>query len=122
MVGQRAARTGGQADWHSTEAGSGDRVSCGRARGGRRSRTRVGRRARGRRRAERQAVAEQRRSGELQPRSRREVRRAAGGGRWSGSALRGRVGERTGAAPADGAAPGRAAAAEQRRAAEPHAW
>jgi len=38
----------------------------------------------------------------------------AGGGRWSGSALRGRSGERTGAAPVgatDGAAPGRAAAA-----------
>jgi len=41
-------------------------------------------------------------------------RQAAGGGRWSGTALRGRVGERTGAAlagAAGGAAPARAAAA-----------
>jgi hypothetical protein len=39
---------------------------------------------------------------------------APGGGRWSGSALRGQVGEQTGAAPADavgGTAPGRATAA-----------
>ena len=38
---------------------------------------------------------------------------AVGGGRWSGSALRRRAGERTGAAPSGatgGAAPGRAAA------------
>jgi hypothetical protein len=49
MVGQRAARTGGRADWRSsggrggrrsTEAGSGGGMSCGRARGGRRSRMR----------------------------------------------------------------------------------
>jgi len=48
--------------------------------------------------AARRAVAEQRRPGELRPRSRRashsrrEARRASGGGRWSGSALRGRTG------------------------------
>jgi len=123
MVGQRAARTGGRADWRSsgghggrrsTGADSGARVSCGRARGGRRSRTRVGRRARGRRRAGRRAMAEQQRPGELRLRSRREARQAAGGGRWSSSALRVWAGEWTGAAPAGvvgGAAPGRAAAA-----------
>jgi len=90
-------------------------MSCGLARGGRRNRTRVGLRARGRR-----AGAEQWRAGELRPcsrrasRSRREARRTAGGGRWSGSVLRGQAGEQTGAAPAgavDGTAPGRAAAA-----------
>jgi len=71
-------------------------------------------------RAGRRAVAEQRRPGELRPssrrmsHSRREARQATGGGRWSGSALRGRAGERADAAPAGeagGAAPGRAAAA-----------
>jgi len=80
-------------------------------------------------------VAEQWRPVKLWPRSRREAHRATGGGRWSGSALRGQAGKRTGAAPAGaagGAAPGRAAAVEQlrlgelrplsRRATEPHAW
>jgi len=114
-----ARHLGGQ--W---QPSSGGQVSCGRARGGRRSRMRVGRRARGWRRTGRWP-------GELRPRSRREARRAVDGGRWSGSALRGRAGERTGAASAgaaDGAAPGRAVAAEQRlwprsrRATEPHAW
>jgi len=59
--------------------------------------TSVGRRARGQRLRSRRAS-----------RSRREAGRAAGGGRWSGSVLRGRAGERTGVAPAGAAGDGAA--------------
>ena len=75
------------------------------------SSTGVVHRAHGRRRAGRWP-------GELRSRSQWEARRAAGAGRWSGSVLRGRAGERASVAPAGaagGAAPGWAAAAEQRR-------
>jgi len=121
---------------------NGGRVSCGRARGGRRARgvRRAWRRVAGDDRAARwedgrasglaqlrraQRAAQQRegqwRSGELRPRSRWEARRAAGGGRWSGSALQGRAGEQTGVASAGVAGSG-GLRPRSRRATEAHTW
>ena len=57
------------------------------------------------------AVAEQRRPGELRPHSRREACRAAGGRRWSDSALRGQADWRS----SGGRGAVRRAVAEQRQ-------
>ena len=121
MVGQRAARTGGRADWRSsggrggwrsTGAGSGNRATAPRWAAASLAAGDGTARASGI-----VLVAGGAPSGERGPSSgggRAAAALAAGGGRWSGSVLRGRAGERTGAAPAGttgGTTPGWAAAA-----------